>query len=110
MFDQAVPVFADGREWEMNYRLLLRARVPSLEDTVLCLTAASFYRLRVNGHFVAFGPARTAKGYARIDEISLTPDHRDGGNEIEIEVAGYACSALSTVRQASFVVAELRRG
>ena len=109
MFDQAVPVFAEDKEWEMNYRLLLRARVPSLEDTVLCLTAASFYRLRVNGHFVAFGPARTAKGYARIDEISLTPDHRDGENEIEIEVAGYACSALSTVRQASFVVAELRR-
>lgn len=110
MFCQAVPVFAEGKEWEMNYRLILRAGVEDLRNTVLYVTAASFYHLRVNGHFVAMGPARTARGYARVDEISLTADHCQGKNEIEIEVAGYACSSLSTVRQASFVCAELRRG
>ena len=110
MFCQAVPVFAEGKEWEMNYRLILRATMEDLEDTVLYIAAASFYHLRVNGHFVAMGPARTAMGYARVDEISLSPDHCQEKNEIEIEVAGYACSSLSTVRQASFVCAELRRG
>ncbi len=110
MFLQAVPVFAKGKEKEMNYTLLLRDSVESLKGCKLYVTAASFYRLSVNGRFVAFGPARTAGGYARVDELLLSKYHREGGNEIVIEVAGYACRSLSTVKQDSFVVAELRRG
>ncbi len=110
MFKQAVPVFATGKEREMNYTLLLRADAEDLRGTKLYITAASFYRLTVNGKFVAFGPARAAGGYARVDELSLGKYNRKGGNEIVIEVAGYACRSLSTVRQDSFVVAELRRG
>ncbi len=110
MFLQAVPVFAEGKEKEMNYTLLLRDSVENLKGCKLYVTAASFYRLCVNGRFVAFGPARTAGGFARVDELLLSKYHREGGNEIVIEVAGYACRSLSTVKQDSFVVAELRRG
>ncbi len=110
MFKQAIPVFAKGKERELNYTLLLRAKAEDLRGTKLYVTAASFYRLAVNGKFVAFGPARTAGGYARVDELSLGRYNRKGGNEIVIEVAGYACRSLSTVQQDSFVAAELRRG
>ena len=110
MFLKAVPVFAAGKEKELNYTLLLRDTIESLKGCKLYVTAASFYRLCVNGRFVAFGPARTAGGYARVDELSLGKYHREGGNEITIEVAGYHCRSLSTVKQDSFVVAELRRG
>ena len=89
MFQKALPVFAAGKENEMNYTLLLRAAVPDLRGCKLYLTACSFYRLTVNGRFVAFGPARTAGGYARVDEIALGRYNRAGGNEIVIEVAGY---------------------
>ncbi len=110
MFKQAKPVFAAGKKRELNYTLLLRACAEDLRGTTLYITAASFYRLTVNGRFVAFGPARTAGGYARVDELSLGRYNRKGGNEIVIEVAGYACRSLSSVQQDSFAVAELRRG
>lgn len=111
MFKKAVAVFAEDREREKNYHLVLRQEVDSLKDTVLYITAFSFYRLTVNGNFVFFGPARTALGYARVDEISLDEyDKSEGVNEIIIEVNGYYCKSLSTCRQPSFVAAELRRG
>lgn len=111
MFQFAVPVFAEGKETEKNYQLILRAEVEDLRDTVLAITAFSFYRLTVNGTFVSFGPARTAEGYARVDEIPLSAyGHAGKPNEIVIEVAGYYCHSLTTVCQPSFVTAELRRG
>ena len=110
MFKQAIPVFAKGKDKEMNYQLLLRTEAKDLRGCTLYVTAFSFYRLTVNGQFVSFGPARTAKGYARVDEIALGGYHSDRGNEIVLEVAGYYCCSLSTVKQPSFVVAELRRG
>lgn len=111
MFIKAIPVFADGKETELNYQLILRATVADLKETKLAITACSFYRLTVNGRFVAFGPARTAEGYARVDCVELGDYHIPGrDNEIVIEVAGYSCHTLSTVRQPSFVLAELTRG
>ncbi len=111
MFRQAVPVFADGKDKEKHYCLVLCESAESLKDTVMYISAFSFYRLTVNGKFVAFGPARTAKGYARVDEIALSGyDSGSGENEIIIEVVGHYCNSLSTVKQPSFVVAELCRG
>ena len=99
MFKQAIPVFATGKENEMNYTLLLRATYADLRGCKLYITAASFYRLVVNGRFVAFGPARTAGGYARVDELALGRyGNKTGENEILIEVAGYGCKSLSTVK------------
>ena len=110
MFKKAIPVFANDEEASLNYPLTLVAKVGSLENTVIYLSAFSFYRLLVNGEFVCMGPARTSKGYARIDEIALGEYNKAGENTLEIQVAGYNCSSLSTARQTSFVVCELRRG
>ena len=110
MFRQAIPVFAKGEECAQNYPLTLCADVRSLKDTKLYISAFSFYRLYVNGRFVCTGPARTAKGYARVDEIELGKYDVEGGNSIEIQTVGYNCGSLSTARQTSFVVCELRRG
>lgn len=110
MFLKAIPVFMAG-EREFNRQLILRAKAENLAGAVLSVAAADFYRLWVNGKFVAFGPARTTAGYARVDEIALGRyNKRNGENEIVIEVAGYACKSLSTVQQDSFAIAELRRG
>ena len=109
MFRNALPVFPKGKVWEMNTHVVLRAETDSLQDSVLRLTASSFYQLFVNGVFVAFGPCRAAGGYARVDEFSLAPHHREGKNEIRVEAVGYACRSLSTVYSPSFVCAELIR-
>ncbi len=109
-FTKALPVFESGKEKEMNYSLILKDNTPSIKGTTIYITAVSFYRLSVNGRFVAFGPARTAKGYARVDVIDLDAFDNANGNEIVIELTGYFCGSLATVRQPSYVQAELRRG
>ena len=92
MFKKAIPVFAEGKERELNYHLTLRAETDSLVGVELYVTAFSFYRLTVNGHFVAMGPARTAGGYARVDILSLEKYNAVGiKKEIVIEVTGYHC-------------------
>ncbi len=110
MFKKAIPVFAEGQESALNYHLTLFDEVKSLKNTVLYISAFSFYRLFVNGRFVCMGPARTARGYARVDAIDLTAYGADAKNTVEIQVSGYNCGSLSTARQTSFVVCELRCG
>ena len=110
MFLQARPVWLRGREEEPNLAVAFEAEVSSLDGTVLSVAAATFYRLFVNGRFVAFGPARTAKGYARTDELPLDGYDNGGKNHLRIEVVGYCCRSLSTCLQPSFLCAELRRG
>ena len=109
MFIKAIPVFAKGEEASLNYPLTLTSSVDTLDGTTLYISAFSFYRLFVNGNFVCMGPARAAKGYARVDVLELGKYGREGKNTIEIQVAGYNCGALSTARQTSFVICELRR-
>lgn len=107
MFLQAKPIYAKGKSMELNSFVSFRAELPSLVGAEILVTAATFYRLTVNGEFVMFGPARTAEKYARVDRIDLSSYHKSEKNEIVIEVAGYACRSLSTVCQASFLCAEI---
>lgn len=109
MFKFAKPIFPKGKEKEMNAFAAFRATVDSLEGAKLSLTAYTFYQLYVNGELVAFGPARTAKGYARVDVIDLDKYNKGGKNEIVVGVMGYNCRALSTVYQSSFFIAELKQ-
>jgi alpha-L-rhamnosidase len=97
MFQKALPIFPTGKMWEKNTHIVLRAETDSLKNTVLSIAAASFYQLFVNDIFVAFGPCRAAGGYARVDEFSLEAYHREGKNEIRVEIVGYACRSLSNV-------------
>ena len=108
MFRQAKAVWPYGRENELNLAVAFEAKVDSLHNTELHVTSATFYRLYVNGRFVAFGPARTARGYSRVDVLSLDNyDNSTKNNLIRIEVVGYNCRSLSTCISTSFVCAEL---
>ncbi len=125
MFQKALPIWIPNQSHKekLNTQLMFVAEVPSLAGAILNLTAVDFYRLTVNGRFVGFGPARTAKGYARVDSYDLSAYdnqklyandtsvrsmiQRRRPNEIKIEVAGYHCMSLSTALQDSFLAAEL---
>ena len=61
----------------------------SLERVVIRLTARSVYRLYINGEIVMHGPARTAHGSARVDEVDVTDYLIDGVNHIAVEVMAY---------------------
>ena len=110
MFVFANPIFPKEMHKEMNAFAAFRASVESLKGAKIKLAAYTFYQLYVNGEQVAFGPARTAKGHARVDVIDLDKYNKEGGNEIVIGVMGYNCRTLSTVYQHSFLCAEISCG
>lgn len=106
MFFKATPVWpADSGE--MNTFARFEVSV-CLQNAVLYIAAADFYRVRVNGRFVAHGPARAAKGYARVDALSLDAFASGADDTLSVEVAGYRCRSFSTCAVQPFLCAELR--
>ena len=105
-FEKAQPVWILGRETEMNLWISLRAVAKGAKKTVLRLTGSSAYDIRVNGNFIAFGPARCAHGFYRVDEIDLTEMIAEP-SVITVNVAGYNADSFYHLDQSSFVCAEL---
>ncbi|MBE6558553.1 MAG: hypothetical protein E7661_06045 [Ruminococcaceae bacterium] len=58
-------------------------------DAVFALTGRNMYRLYVNGEIVMHGPARTAHGYCRVDEVDISPFLTEGENYLAVEVMVY---------------------
>ena len=108
MFYQAKPIFPEGKEQDLNTLATFRTTVGSLKGATMYVTAATFYQLWINGRFVAHGPARTARGYARVDVLSLDAFTEDR-NEVLVLVESYNARSLSTVKQPGFLLAEIRR-
>lgn len=105
---QAVPVWAEGSEKEMNLNLGFRASFTTsqVENAALRISASTLYRVYLNGNFVGSGPARAAHGYFRIDEFPVEEFIKEGENILAIEVAGYNVNSYYTLDQPSFLLAE----
>ena len=105
MFQNAKPIWLAGRSTEMNTLAAFRAQLTEAGSAELRVTAASYYRVLFDGKFLAYGPARASKGYARVDKLSLPLDGK--AHELVIEVEGFYCGSLSTVQQPSYCLAEV---
>ncbi|MGI6315177.1 MAG: hypothetical protein ACOX17_00600 [Christensenellales bacterium] len=103
-FKRALPVWPAGREMEMNTHCSFTADLPEGELT-LRVACGCLYRGSVDGVPFAYGPARAAHGYARVDEWPLPP-----GKRLELSVAGYCVNSYYTLRQPSFLRAEVFAG
>ncbi len=109
MFLKAKPVWIAGKAEEMNIQAAIRTRVAACDALCLHIAGTAFYRLFVNGEFVAAGPARSPEGYLREDVIPLS--YPQGQMlDLEIEAMGYFCGSLAAVKAPSCIMAELRRG
>lgn len=108
MFNIAKPIFPKGRNNDYNVLATFIAR-GDLKGTTVRLCAADFYHIYVNGEFVAYGPARTAKGYGRVDVFDLDV-FASGDDEIRICVLGHNCRGFSQVKQPSYLCAEVFKG
>ena len=109
-FKKAVPVWLKEKENEPNCQAVFTVNTDGLNKAVLYISGFTAYRVFINGKFAHFGPARTAKGYARVDILPL-PDCETGvSKSIMIEAVGYRCFALCTANQPSFICAEIRNG
>jgi alpha-L-rhamnosidase len=111
MFKLAQPIWPEVREREMNlfigFRTLIDA--PAGEAVDLTVTASCLYRATVNGEFVGHGPVAGPHKFFRVDRWDLTPHLKPGQNVIALEVAGYYVNSFYTLKQPSFVQAEVRR-
>lgn len=109
MFLNAKPVWIAGKASEMNVQAAIRTRVAACDALSLHITGTVFYRVFVNGAFLAAGPARAAEGYLREDVLPLEGFAPGRELEIEIEAMGYNCGSLATVWQRPCLLAELRQ-
>ncbi|MDR0337758.1 MAG: hypothetical protein LBI18_11775 [Planctomycetaceae bacterium] len=109
LIQKAVPVWAEGREKEMNLTLGFRGVFQGElgQKAKLKITASTLYRVFVNGTFVGSGPARAAHGYFRVDEYNVSKLVQSGENIVAVEVAGYNVNSYYTLDQPSFLLAEL---
>src|SRR5690606_16975950 len=108
-FAVAQPVWLSGRETELNVFAGFRAEFdgPSTGSAILRLTGSTIYRAFINGEFAGYGPARGPHDYFRVDEWDITPLLKPGENVVAIEVAGYYMNSFYTLKQPSFLQAEI---
>ena len=106
-FRSARPVWPKGEERTANasVRFVASFDAPSESKVVLRATGASLYRIRLNGAFAGYGPARGPVGFFRVDEWPLAV--KAGRNEVELEMAGYCCESYYFPEQPSFLQAEV---
>lgn len=114
-FVKAVPVWAKGRETEMNVTLLFFADVDvkSVDDAkgmILRSTGSTVMRVSVDNKVVAYGPARGPHGWFRVDEWDMSKYLTPGKHLLAIEVAGYNANSYYHLDQPSFLQAELVDG
>lgn len=109
MFTVAKPVWAKGRETEVNLFLDFAFTMPKC-DATLRLTASTAYHVYVNGAFVDYGPARAGDGHFRINEYALAGHLTQETNQIRIRVAGYNLSCFEYTRHPSFLAMEVVAG
>ena len=110
-FRRAVPVWSSALAGQMNCWLSFHTRVQLAPGARggLRLAAAQAYRIWANGRFAGRGPARTAHGYARVDEWPVQADET-GRLELIIEVMGYGVPTFCSTHEPAFLCAELVAG
>ena len=94
---------ADAMNVAAAFRLSLG--IPAVGAT-LRIAAADFYRLWIDGRLAAHGPARTAHGYARVDEIPLAGS-AEGRAVLCVEVHSAHVPCFDGVEQDAFIAAEV---
>ena len=106
-FQTALPVWPEGRATRMNDFVEFRTSfdAKSGEKPILRVTGSSVYRIRLNGEFAGYGPARAAKGFFRVDEWPLAA--REGRNDLCIEVSAYNCNNYYIAEWPGFLQAEV---
>lgn len=92
---------------DMNTELCFVLRVQKHRDAVLRIIAKDVYNIFINGIFVHYGPARAAKGYARIDELNLGKYLTQEDNLITVYVQSLNTYTLCFAKEKPLFGAEL---
>lgn len=108
MFIKAQPIFLKDLREEKNILALFKTKAPYKGGRALLkIAGATFYRIKINGVFVHYGPAKAPHKYFRVDEIDITENLKRGENEVTIEVISYNVNSFYTVMNRGFLLAEI---
>ena len=77
-----------------NIELCFVKKIEKSDDVRIKIIAKDLYNVYVNGEFVHYGPARAAKGYARVDELDVTRYLNRKENEICVYVQSNHTASL----------------
>lgn len=103
-FHTALPVWLTDLEKEKNITAGFYTTAEGTEATLKVATSG-FYRVFVNGEFAAYGPARCAHGFFRVDEVTLPLSV--GVNHVAVEVVNYYINSFASLMQPGFIQMEL---
>lgn len=99
---------------QKDYRLyndtIIARRLFSLKpfrQGVMRISADSFYRLRINGRWVADGPCRAWPEHYQFDVLDVTPYLREGPNQVEIVARYYGVGTFHQVPRQAGLLAQL---
>lgn len=98
---------ADVRRYNRMARFRREFEVRSIVSAELRITADSWYRLRLNGEWVADGPARFYPEHCRYDVLDAAPYLKIGVNVLEVEVRYFGCGNFHQLPQRAGLLAEL---
>lgn len=84
--------------------------VKKLESAQIRITADSRYRLFVNGHWVADGPARAWPEHYSYDVFDIFPLLHHGDNEVKTVARYFGCGTFHSVPQQAGLLAEIKLG
>ena len=102
-------IWAEDYRRQKNHTLAFRCSFAPEKGTVLHITAASLYRIMINGELIGYGPARGPHGYARIDSY-CADSWGNGFVTLVIEVYAPNVNSFYTVEELPFFAAELIKG
>lgn len=85
IFKSAQAVWGENltNEWNQFLGFFTEFAIKKEQEITIAIAARSYYRLYINGEVKTSGPARTAHGYCRVDEIKLNVA---GNVKIAVEV------------------------
>ncbi len=109
-FKSAIPVYPAGRSNLMNDCILFAAVINAEKttDAVLKITGSTLYRVKLNDEFAAYGPARAAVGFFRVDEVPLRL--AAGKNRLTVELSSCCVNSYYYPDQPGFLQAEVVAG
>ncbi len=106
-FHKAEPIRGEFPPDCLNQSLIFVTEIPGSRNCIIRLTASSQYRLKINGGFVGYGPARTAHNYSRVDEYNLDGFLTKKQNLLTVEVFSYQVANYCYPLQDGFFQAEV---
>lgn len=107
MFKKASPIWEENKLEEKNYELYFRCQILKQTDMRLVIATSCEYQVWVNGEFAAFGPAKAAHGFFKVDTISLDNYLIRPNNTVVLKTVSANINSFAVLDQTPFVTAEI---